>query len=244
MESITLFYREGSSDKVYQAGIEPRDGAFVVNFAYGRRGSTLNTGTKTPFPVDFQIAKAIYDKRVREKTAKGYTPGENGTPYQHSDKAQQSTGILPQLLNPIGHDEARRLLRDPAWVLQEKFDGKRILIRKTAHGIEGINRNGLIVSLPQPIVQAVKALPGRLILDGECIGERYIAFDVIELAGADIRLLPYNGRLFQLAALIDREEPHLGLAVTATTTRSKTQLMDELREQVREGVVFKHGTAP
>ena len=38
----TLYYREGSSDKVYQAAIEPAGSQFVVNFAYGRRGATLS----------------------------------------------------------------------------------------------------------------------------------------------------------------------------------------------------------
>ena len=78
---ITLYYREGSSDKVYQAAIEPQGELFVVNFAYGRRGSTLNTGTKTQTPVDHETAKHIYDKLVREKMAKGYTEGPDGTPY-------------------------------------------------------------------------------------------------------------------------------------------------------------------
>src|ERR1700753_1634696 len=37
MEQITLYYRQGSSDKVYQASIAQRDGGYVVEFAYGRR---------------------------------------------------------------------------------------------------------------------------------------------------------------------------------------------------------------
>jgi predicted DNA-binding WGR domain protein len=74
-ERITLYYREGSSDKVYQASIEPQGEGFVVNFAYGRRGSTMNTGTKTQTPVDYDSARSIYDKLVREKKAKGYTEG-------------------------------------------------------------------------------------------------------------------------------------------------------------------------
>src|ERR1700722_9789911 len=90
---ITLYYREGSSDKVYQCGIEPAGGGFVVHFAYGRRGATLNTRTKSSSPVNYASAKNIYDKLVREKTAKGYTPGENGTPYQNSTKDERSTGI-------------------------------------------------------------------------------------------------------------------------------------------------------
>src|SRR6266700_7691375 len=110
IERISLYYKEGSSDKVYQAAIEPKGELFVVNFAFGRRGSTLNTGTKTSSPVDYETAKNTYDKLVREKMAKGYTPGENGAPYRHSDKADRVTGILPQLLNPIDYIEVKRLL--------------------------------------------------------------------------------------------------------------------------------------
>src|ERR1035437_4825241 len=105
-ERITLYYREGSSDKVYQASIEPQGQLFLVNFAYGRRGSTMTTGTKNQTPVDYDSAKSIYDKLVREKKAKGYTEGPEGTPYQHTEKEGRVTCLLPQLLNPIGEKEA------------------------------------------------------------------------------------------------------------------------------------------
>ena len=72
MQSTTLYFSEGSSDKVYRVAIETRDGGNVVNFAYGRRGSTLNTGTKTTSPVTSDEAQRIYDKLIREKMAKGY----------------------------------------------------------------------------------------------------------------------------------------------------------------------------
>ena len=80
-ESVTLYFRSGSSDKTYQAAIEEKNGGFVVNFAYGRRGATLQTGAKTAAPVPFEKAKKIYDKLIAEKTGKGYTPGPDGTPY-------------------------------------------------------------------------------------------------------------------------------------------------------------------
>ena len=89
-ERITLYYREGSSDKVYQAAIEPVGDQFVVNFAYGRRGTTLTTGTKTSSPVDYESAKKIHAKLVSEKKAKGYTEGTDGTPYQHTGKDRKS----------------------------------------------------------------------------------------------------------------------------------------------------------
>ena len=132
LPNTTLYYREGSSDKVYQCQIEPAGERFVVNFCYGRRGSTLNTGTKTNVPVDYDSAQRIYDKLIKEKRAKGYTEGEAGTRYQHSD--QQSSGVLPQLLNSIDEEQVLRLIQDDNWCMQEKQDGRRLLIRKRVIG--------------------------------------------------------------------------------------------------------------
>ena len=145
-EHVSLYYREGSSDKVYQAAIEPAGRQFVVNFAYGRRGATLTTGTKTSSPVDYAAAKQIYTKLVGEKKAKGYTEGENGTPYQHTDK--RPSGILPQLLNPIEEAEVELLLRDDNYCAQEKFDGRHLLVRKQDDDLAGINKKGFIVGRP------------------------------------------------------------------------------------------------
>ena len=150
-DRVTLYYREGSSDKVYQAAIEPAGDGFVVNFAYGRRGSTLTTGTKTSSPVDYDTAKKIFTKLVNEKKAKGYTEGEDGTPYSHSEK--QSSGILPQLLNPIEVADVERLLHDDNYCAQEKFDGRHLLVRKQSGQTEGINKKGLIVGLSATVVQ-------------------------------------------------------------------------------------------
>jgi len=66
-KNITLYFREGSSDKVYQASLQPKGAGFVVNFAFGRRGTTLQTGTKTAKPVDYQAAAKVYDKLVRRR---------------------------------------------------------------------------------------------------------------------------------------------------------------------------------
>jgi len=68
----SLYYAEGSSDKEYHAEIIEVAGGNVVNFRYGRRGSSLTVGTKTSAPVDFAQTKKIFDKLVEEKTTKGY----------------------------------------------------------------------------------------------------------------------------------------------------------------------------
>src|ERR1019366_495673 len=205
-EHITLYYREGSSDKVYQASIEPQGELFLVNFAYGRRGSTMSTGTKTQTPVDYDSAKSIYDKLVRDKKAKGYTEGPEGTPYQHSDKEDRVTGLLPQLLNPIDEKQVKRLIEDPAWAMQEKFDGRRVLVRKAGAEIHGINRKGLLIGLPSPIVVGAQKIGSDFILDGECVGDVLYAFDLLEWDGEDYRPKPYQHRFGKLSNLVNRSE--------------------------------------
>ena len=164
---------------MYQCQIEPAGERFVVNFAYGRRGSTLNTGTKTNVPVDYDSAKRIFDKLVKEKQGKGYTEGESGTPYQHSE--QQPSGIFPQLLNPIGENQVLDLMNDDQWCAQEKHDGRRLLVRKQGQNITGINKKGHTVGLALPLFDVVKAFDADVVIDGESIGDQLHAFDLLEL---------------------------------------------------------------
>ncbi len=240
-DHVTLYYREGSSDKVYQAAIEPAGELFVVNFAYGRRGSTLATGTKTNSPVDYDTAKKIFTKLVNEKKDKGYTEGENGTPYQHTDK--RSSGILPQLLNAIEEADVKRLLHDDDYCAQEKFDGRHILIRKQDDHIEGINKKGLLVELPETVSNDIRTLPGSFISDGESVGDDYDAFDLLELNGENLRPLPYRIRLDSLTNLLAGTR-HIKLVETAFSACQKIELWQRLRRENREGIVFKRLDAP
>lgn len=243
-DRVTLYYREGSSDKVYQAAIEPAGTLFVVNFAYGRRGSTLTTGTKTSSPVDYATAQDIFTRLVNGKKAKGYTEGESGTPYQHTDK--QASGILPQLLNPIEEADVERLLRDDDYCAQEKFDGRHILIRKHDEATEGINKKGLLVGLPETVSNDIRKLPSSFIPDGESVGDDYHAFDLLELNGKDLRPFPYRTRLTHLVNLLSSgaRHRHVKLIETAFTTEQKTNLLQRLRRGNREGIVFKRLNAP
>ena len=240
-DSITLYYRDGSSDKVYQCSIEPKDGQFTVQFAYGRRGSTLQTGSKTTTPVEYDAAKAIYDKLVREKMAKGYSPGEDGTPYQQTGGRAQFTGILPQLLNPIDENEARRLITDSDWCMQEKKDGRRILIKKGVEGIVGINRKGMIVGLPSPIIETAQSIGGYFVMDGECIGDVLHAFDLLERNEQRMHEVPFGIRLHILGSVLKKHSrSNIQLVETASTQIEKESLFSRLQTQKREGVVFKH----
>ena len=243
-DRVTLYYRAGTSDKVYQTAIEPAGGHFVVNFAYGRRGATLSTGTKTSSPVDYDTARKIHAKLVGQKKAKGYTEGPDGTPYEHTGR--QVSGILPQLPNPVEEAEAEALLRDDNYCAQEKFDGRHLLIRKEDERIDGINKKGLIVGLPQTVANDLRCLSGSFIPDGESVGDDYHAFDLLECGGKNLRSLPYSVRLACLVDLLlsNSRHPHVRLVETAFTTRQKTELWERLREEQREGIVFKRLDAP
>ena len=243
MESTTLYYRQGSSDKVYQAAIEPKDGGWVVNYAFGRRGSTLSTGTKTSTAVNYEAARAIYDRLIKEKTAKGYTPGEDGTPYQHSDKI--STGIHCQLLNPIGDDDIEKLISDPAWWMQPKYDGRRLLIDMREDKIQGINRLGLSVALPKTLEAEVANFPLDVILDGEAVGDEYHAFDVLLVGNDKMGGCRYADRHLRLMnVLVSFQHRHIQMAKTAITIEQKRELFDALKKANAEGVVFKQVDAP
>ena len=245
LENVTLYYREGSSDKVYQAAMEKAGERFIVNFAYGRRGATLNTGTKTNVPVDYDQAKRIYDQLVKEKQAKGYTRGESGTPYQTPDTAGRFTGILPQLLNQVDEVEVERLLRDDAYCAQEKFNGRHLLVRKQASAIEGINKKGLLVGLPATVLQDIGRLPGDFIPDGESIGDVYHVFDLLTLNDEDLRPRPYRNRLTALTKLLaGAQHRFVRYVETAFTTKQKISLWKRLKSGNREGIVFKRLDAP
>ena len=137
--AISLYFREGSSDKVYHAQIAPESNdLYSVNFQYGRRGSTLQTGTKTAAPVALAQARKTFDKLLAEKRAKGYIEGESGVPYSGGEMANRRFEYTPQLLNSIDEAAMLEYIRDPDWVMQEKMDGVRlIVVRRGISGMPG-----------------------------------------------------------------------------------------------------------
>ena len=241
-EKITLYFKQGSSDKVYNAAIEAAtDDGFVVNFAYGRRGATLRTGTKTKTLVNHAAAKKIYDKLVKGKMAKGYTPGEDGSLYVHTDADSRYTGIHCQLLNFVNEDETAALINDEAWWAQEKHDGKRMLIDKK-ESVTAVNRKGLSVGAPKVVLDAAAQIKQTYLVDGEAVGEKLFVFDLLEIGGQDIRSMPYDQRMSQLEKL--GLDGAIIVVKTAVSTTEKQQLYDHLQKSGAEGIVFKKRSAP
>lgn len=245
-KKISLYFSEGSSDKEYHAQIVARGDGYIVEFAYGRRGSTLTTGTKTADPVPLEKAVKVFEKLIAEKKAKGYTENTSGAVYAGSDKAGAVSGVLPQLLNPIDEVDVDAYLRDDRYALQEKMDGKRIMLRKADGVIDAINRKGLVVSHPRAWGDALAAHRSQsLILDGEGVGDRFFAFDVLCVDGVDATRLPFSKRLDMLYAL-SREivDPSIQFVPAYLDQSEKRRVLASLRALNAEGVVFKDVNAP
>lgn len=243
LQSISLYYREGSSDKVYHVQLLEDAGGYVVNFQYGRRGSTLQTGTKTSSPVARGVAEKTFSKLVAEKKAKGYTEGTSGIPYSSSQPTVEPSGYLPQLANSVDEATAASLLTDDRWCMQEKIDGVRQLIIRSNKNVSAANRKGLQVPVADTIAAAVLSLVPHgntdFVLDGEAIGDVYVPFDILRWEH-DLRMTVANTRLGLLSILLRDQIPDsLRKIRTAYTSTEKLALYEELKAKGAEGVIFK-----
>lgn len=237
--------REG---KEYHAAIEPEVEGYIVTFSYGRRGNMLTTGAKTPYAVSLQQATKVFDKLVSSKLAKGYqynsaSYGEE-KPYRQSGDEGQDSGVRCQLLNAIDESELSRLLTNSTHCLQEKHDGRRLMIRKQGDTITGINRRGLVVAIPDAIREAVEHIPFDVLIDGEAVGDTLHAFDLLEVKGNCLRHRRYIDRFSGLIMVIPPMLPALRWISTSVDPNDKIEIYEELRATNCEGIVFKEVDAP
>ncbi len=245
IDQADLYFRQGSSDKEYHCQLEQSGGGYVVNFQYGRRGSTLTTGTKTASPVTLDKARSVFNKLVSEKTAKGYTPSTTGAGYSQTPQEARVTGILPQLLNSIDESRLEELLRDDNYVMQEKKDGRRILVKKEGGHITGINRKGLEVGIPQVVIDTLQVVPRDFVIDGEMIGETYHVFDMLSWNGSSIESKAYIDRYAALDILVSRlKSETIRIVDIERSEETKREALNELMVAKAEGVVFKDENAP
>src|SRR5207245_3956022 len=118
-ERAELYFRQGSSDKVYHLQLENVQDQWSVQAQWGRRGSALQNDVKAN-GVPYDDAKRIYDRVLREKMGKDYQIAQatiNGdTPISIRLPAiKEHSGHIPELLTPIEEPEALRLAENASW---------------------------------------------------------------------------------------------------------------------------------
>ena len=237
----TLYFKQGGSDKVYQAAIEEVEYGFMVNFAYGKRGSTLRKGSKTSSPVDRDKAIKLFNGLIKSKKSKGYSEGVDSTPYQSSDLDNKVSGINCQLLNPVEEAMVMTLCLNDDYCAQSKHDGERRLIERKEDDVQGINRKGLYIALSSVLVDSAKRLNSNdFIIDGEDMGDVLVAFDMLRYDGNDIRHLSYSERFELLKDMVSlSSDDAIRVTQTAYTSEDKSNLFRHLEDSNHEGIVFK-----
>jgi len=259
VRSISLFFQEGSSDKVYNAQIIDEGGnTFTVKCQWGRRGAGLQEGSKA-VKVARTMADKKFDQLVREKTNKGYEEWKEGNkpqaiaPPEGQGSASKSgvtnrrakVGLAAQLLEPIDAVEVERFLADDKMVAQQKLDGIRVLVT-VGESLIPTNRDGQITKLASEAALAgCRYLPPGTVVDGEIMGDEYWLFDVLRLGEQDVR---ERGYLERWEILENELEPALSDDVrvlpVAVGKKAKAKLHDRLFEALAEGIVFKDKHAP
>jgi bifunctional non-homologous end joining protein LigD len=260
---VSLYYREGSSDKVYHIQlVDCADGMAEVNFQYGRRGNTLQHGSKTNGPTALRIANQIFDKLMAEKQGKGYRGNEvpstsiavvettveissgkttkklTTIPVPEQPEAKKVI-LAPQLLNVIDEAMVQLLIEDDDYMAQEKKDGHRRLAL-TDPTITGLNKKGEAVMLVESIV---KSLPKGMALavDGEQIGDKLFVFDLLMRDKRSLREVDAIRR-HQILSSIEFGKD-INVVYNAVTTKEKRALYERLKAENKEGIVFKRKTS-
>ena len=262
VKESALSFQEGSSDKVYYVSLERvENDKCVVNFAFGRRGNALQTGTKTNEPVDFTTANRIFDKLVQEKMNKGYK-GAIISVIEKNESSSEPSKVIPVikteevavskcvLLNAIKEEQAHNLINDNDWIIQEKMDGVRYMLEfeglPFGSNFKGYNRKGKEVPVSEEIktlFESFEDLPPNCFLDGELIGETFYVFDILSM-DVDLREESFEKRYSLLAEffrLYFNKKECIKLVKAYGKKEEKEKLFND--SKAKEGVVFKRKSA-
>ena len=257
IDQASLFFCEGNSDKEYHLQLVQASNGYFVNFQYGRRGSALKDGSKTSAPVTLEVAQKAYNKVLNEKLGKGYQAAEavTATPYVSAPAvaaAPKQVHFIPQLLNSIAEEDVERYLQDDSWGAQPKMDGRhQCILREQGHKgkITVTNRKGQAIGYPATLETALLTTM-NLLMDAEAIGESFHVFDLLEANDEDLRGFGYRHRYEALKDLFDYFpasevfKKTLKLVPLAIGYKAKKALLDKLRAEDKEGIVFKRLDAP
>jgi len=250
-EEAHLFYKQGSSDKVYSLCMAQCETGWTVLATWGRRGSTLSVEAKIE-RAEYEAAKKIYDRVLREKLAKGYKPVEE----EATTKKEPATTRRPvskdvlfsaELLTRIDEREALAYMRNPRYWFQLKRDGVRLTISAEkidkTFDIFGYNKLGQRVQLDPALYKAVEALCDlynvkQLLMDGEWESSGYHAWDLLEM-NSDLRDFEYQYRFETLETLLKDVRKMFYLVRCAKTTTEKEILVGKAKVNRAEGICVK-----
>jgi bifunctional non-homologous end joining protein LigD len=150
----------------------------------------------------------------------------------------------PELLTVIEVQQAGAYVVNPLYAMQPKRDGKRLIVSARSGRVEVFNKLGERCDAPAWLTSSMPdvSVDGEL----EAARRRFVAFDLLDCAGQDLRPLAYSQRLAALDTIVQRGFlPECCQLIP--TWRSAEEKERELFRAVAarwEGVVFKKLDAP
>lgn len=133
------------------------------------------------------------------------------------------------------------LIISDEFAMQEKIDGRRLMVLKSEHGVVGYNKKYEAIDMPGWIYDTMAVLPGHpWVFDGELTDKGYHVFDLVDAPGDRASGRTFDERILMLSALIGS----LGqdrLHSVSLWFEPKDKLMELLRlkNEDAEGVVFR-----
>jgi len=97
IKQTLLHYQKGTSNKVYNVYlVQISSSEYLVNFEYGRFGSTLREGSKTSSPVTIERAEKLFDSLVVSKINKDYVVKQGYDSQKKEEKKERSSCSLDE----------------------------------------------------------------------------------------------------------------------------------------------------
>lgn len=166
--------REALCARILQACSDPVEATYVIKIMTG----DLRIGLREGLIVD-AIATAFESDAhdVRRALMAGGDIGAVAVAAKYGRLAEMrvayGSAIGFMLATPVTYGSDYRDLRDGTWIVEEKFDGIRAQIHKSADTVRIFSRtlNDVTRSYPE-IAEAIAGMPGDFMLDGEIVAQR------------------------------------------------------------------------
>lgn len=155
--------------------------------------------------------------------------------------------IKPQLASTATESQAIRLCADDGWRAEQKLDGQRLIIEIEGQELRGINREGKIIRLSDPIANSFGPFSGTWAFDGELMADGTFWMFDLPLAMDQVKLsTPYGERRMVLDSFYEKvfkDSPYIKLLPSYSTTQDKIDLARKIVKNHGEGVMLKKASA-
>lgn len=255
-QKVVMYCQEGGSDKEYRLELFEDPKGWTVMGHNGRRGGNLKAQLKCE-GVSYEVALKEFDSTYKEKVnKKRYVPqnvdvAASNEGYAFVSNTREDSGLAPQLLNTIRTEaELESFIVSSSYVFQEKHDGERRPVKFDSDMVlVASNKEGMKTSLPVAVGRELESLakPHKgMEIDGELVGDHFIAFDLLRLGGKCLRSSSFKDRLTMLHEVLSdiTSLSFVHLVETAYTTAEKRALVKRLQKENGEGVAIKNLSAP